>query len=254
MQTLARTLAILLLLAAAPGEGPVAIHLAGDSTMAEKRDDRRPETGWGEALQAYFDPAEVRVVNHARNGRSTRTFIAEQRWSALVEALKPGDYVFIQFGHNDQSKEKVDRYTPPDDFRRNLARFVDDVRARQAVPVLFTPGVRRRFDAEGRFYDVHGVYPDLVRAVAAEKETALVDVHQRSGQLLRGLGAEASKALYLWLAPGEHRNYPAGLEDDTHFSPRGAEVVAGLVVDALHEALPALSDRLSAATESTIRP
>lgn len=239
-------LLLLLLAGAAPGGEPVTIHLAGDSTMAEKLAEKRPETGWGERLQAYFDPAAVRVVNHARNGRSTRTFIEEGRWDALTAALRAGDYVFIQFGHNDQSKDKIDRYTPPDAYRRNLARFVDDVRARGAVPVLLTPVARRRFDDTGAFYDVHGEYPDLVRAVAAEKGVALIDLHRRTGQVLRAYGADASKDLFLWLAPGEHPNYPDGLEDNTHFSPRGAAVVAGLAVEGIRTAIPALAALLKA--------
>lgn len=98
-------------------ESPVSIHLAGDSTMAPKREDRRPETGWGERLQDHFAPAEGRVVNHAMNGRNTRTFISEGRWQALIDSLRCGDYVFIQFGHNDASEDRVDRYTPPADYR-----------------------------------------------------------------------------------------------------------------------------------------
>ncbi len=209
---------------------PITVFLAGDSTMAEKRADRRPETGWGEALPAFFDTTQVRVENHARNGRSTRTFIEEGRWQALIERVQPGDYVFIQFGHNDQSEAKPDRYTPPEAFRGNLIRFVRDVRARGGEPVLVTPVVRRRFDAEGRFYDVHGVYPDLVRSVAVTYGVPLVDLHRASAGLLRELGPEGSKRLFLHLKPGAHPNYPDGLEDDTHFSPAGARAMAERVV------------------------
>jgi lysophospholipase L1-like esterase len=148
---------------------PITVYLAGDSTLSHKLVTKRPETGWGEALQQYFDVDQVRVENHARNGRSTRTFIEEGRWQALVAKLRPGDYVFIQFGHNDASKDRTDRYTPPEDYRRNLARFVAEARAKQAHPVLFTPVRRRRFDGEGKLVDTHGEYPDLVRAVAARQ-------------------------------------------------------------------------------------
>ena len=106
----------------------VTIHLAGDSTMAEKLPEKRPETGWGEHLAAQFQPGTVAVDNRAKNGRSTRTFIGEGRWQALLDATRPGDVVLIQFGHNDQSVEKRDRYTPPADYVRNLERFVSDVR------------------------------------------------------------------------------------------------------------------------------
>lgn len=90
--------------------------------MAKKLPEKRPETGWGEMLARFFEEGKVVIDNRAQNGRSTRTFIAEGRWQALIDALQSGDYVFIQFGHNDESKEKVDRYTPPNDFRNNLGR------------------------------------------------------------------------------------------------------------------------------------
>ena len=203
---------------------PVHVFVAGDSTAAEKRADRRPETGWAEHLQSYFDTDDVRVVNLARNGRSTRTFIEEGRWASLLDEVRPGDYVVIQFGHNDQSESKPDRYTPPDAFQANLRRFVADVRQREATPVLMTPVVRRRFDEAGQFYDVHGPYPDLTRAVADETGAPLVDMHRASEATLRAWGAEGSKDLFLILAPGESPNYPDGLDDNTHVSPLGASV------------------------------
>ena len=117
-------LPLVLLAAFAWRDAPVTVYIAGDSTAAQKLVTRRPETGWGERLQQYFDIDRVRVQNHARNGRSTRTFIEEGRWQEIVDALRPGDHVFIQFGHNDASVDKVDRYTPPADYRANLVRFV----------------------------------------------------------------------------------------------------------------------------------
>ena len=132
-------------------QGPITIYLAGDSTMAEKQPDRRPETGWGEALQKFFPADKVRIANHAQNGRSTKSFIAEGRWQVIVDKLNQGDYVFSQFGHNDESKDKGDRYTPPAEFRLNLIRFINEVRAKRATPVLLTPVMRRRFDKEGKF-------------------------------------------------------------------------------------------------------
>jgi lysophospholipase L1-like esterase len=234
---IAAALALLLLLCplALAQEGPVTVFLAGDSTMAAKRPEKRPETGWGEFLQQHFEAGRVRVDNHAMNGRSTRTFIAEGRWQAVLDRLKPGDYVFIQFGHNDSSKEKVDRYTPPEDYRANLVRFVGEVRARKATPVLLTPVMRRRFDAKGVFYDAHGEYPDIVRRVAADEGVPLIDMHRKSEKVIVGHGVEGSKKLFLQLAAGEHANYPQGVNDNTHFSPRGAEVMASLAVEGIRE-------------------
>ncbi len=214
---------------------PLTIFLAGDSTMAEKRAEKRPETGWGEMLQKYFDVGKVKIENHAQNGRSTKTFISENRWQAIVDKLKKGDYVFIQFGHNDQSKDKGERYTPPADFKANLRRMVSDARAKNAIPVLFTPVVRRRFNKDGKFYDAHGEYPDLTRAVATELKVTLIDMHRSSEKLLVEYGAERSKKLFLILQPNESLNYPQGLDDNTHFSPAGAEEMARLAVNEIKE-------------------
>lgn len=217
------------------GQQPVTIHLAGDSTMAEKLSEKRPETGWGECLQSFFDPERVRVKNYAKNGRSTRTFISEGLWASLLEQVHNGDYVVIQFGHNDESKEKVDRYTPPEDFRKNLIRFIQDVREKKATPILMTPLMRRRFDTDGHLQDTHGEYPDIVRGVAEEYKIALIDMHQKSRVVLEHYGPEPSRALFLQLKAGENPNYPNGIEDNSHFSPAGAQIMASMAVDGIRE-------------------
>lgn len=214
-------------------ENPV-IYLAGDSTIAEKLEEKRPETGWGEKLNLYLND-NIQIDNRAKNGRSTRTFITEGRWQSIIDTLKPGDFVFIQFGHNDQSKEKVDRYTPPEDFKNNLRKFVNETINKNATPVLITPVVRRRFNDSGEFYDVHSEYPDLVRSVAAELKVSLIDLHRKSEKLLKELGKENSKNLFLILEPGKYKNYPDGLDDNTHFSDHGAEIIAGLVAEGIKE-------------------
>ena len=223
---------------------PARIFLAGDSTMAEKLPEKRPETGWGEMLQDWFPTDEVVVINHAKNGRSTRTFIEEGRWDRLLAEAKPGDYVFIQFGHNDQSKSKPERYTPPEAFKSNLSRFVSDVIARGAQPVLLTPVARRRFDENGEYYESHGVYPDLVRAVAVSSGVPLIDLHASSMLFLQAYGAGRSRELFLWLDPQENANYPDGVEDNTHFSPKGARAMASLVMQGILQNLPALAEDL----------
>ena len=223
---------------------PITVFLAGDSTMAQKLVDRRPETGWGEALQQWFDIDHVRVVNLARNGRSTRTFISENRWQEIATSVKKGDYVFIQFGHNDAAKDRPDRQTPPSDYRANLVRFVNDVRAKEATPVLLTPVMRRRFRAEGEFYDSHGEYPDIVRAVAKELNVPLIDMHRKSEAVIKAYGAADSKKLFLILKPNEHPNYPAGIEDNTHFSALGAELMAEQVAQGIRELDLPIAQRL----------
>jgi lysophospholipase L1-like esterase len=214
---------------------PVTVFIAGDSTAAAKQPDKRPETGWGEMLEQHFTPGKVRVDNRAMNGRSTKTFIGEGRWQSIVDDLKRGDYVFIQFGHNDESKEKGDRYTPPDDYRKNLTRFVDEVRAKGGNPVLLTPVMRRRFDKDGKFHDTHGEYPDIVRSVAKEQNVPLIDMHRMSEAVIVRYGVDHSGKLFLQLKPGENPNYPNGVDDNTHFSPLGAEEMAKLAVDGIRE-------------------
>lgn len=214
---------------------PVTIFLAGDSTMAAKLPEKRPETGWGEMLQQYFDPSRVVIENHAQNGRSTKTFISEGRWQAIVDKLKKGDWVFVQFGHNDSSKEKGERYTPPDAYRANLIRFIADVRIAKANIVLLTPVMRRRFDTNGNFVNSHGEYPDIVRVVAVEQKVPLIDLHRKSEAVIKRLGVEGSRVLFLQLKPGENANYPNGIEDNTHFVPRGAEEMAKLIIEGINE-------------------
>ena len=199
--------------------------------MAQKQADKRPETGWGEALQPCFDSAEVRIANRAMNGRSTRSFVAEGRWKAIVDSLHAGDYVFIQFGHNDE-KLGTNNYSSPDDYRRNLVQLVDEVRARKGHPVLFTPVVRRKFDG-ARLVDTHGQYPEAARAAARERGVPLIDMTRASADLVEPLGPDSSRALWLHLESGANPNYPNGVRDDTHFNPMGAQRMAGLAIDAM---------------------
>ncbi|HET8654543.1 MAG TPA: rhamnogalacturonan acetylesterase [Longimicrobiaceae bacterium] len=242
MRTRWLLLPVALLALSAMAPEPITLFLAGDSTMAQKLVSRRPETGWGEALQQYFDVDQVRVVNLARNGRSTKSFITEGRWEALLGEVKPGDYVFIQFGHNDEKRNKPAVYADPHtDYPRNLDRFVRDVRARGGHPVLLTPVARRKFAADGTVEDTHGAYPDAVRAVARRDSVPLVDMQQRSTEVLARCGEAGSRLLYNQLEPGQNPNYPQGVHDDTHFSPLGAQVMASLAVQGVRDAVPDLA-------------
>lgn len=208
------------------------IYLAGDSTMSEKKPERRPETGWGEMLGEYFKDG-IQIENHAQNGRSSRSFIAEKRWETITHKLKKGDVVIIQFGHNDTKED--DRFSSPKQYGENLLKFVRETRAKKARPVLVTPVVRRRFDESGKFYDTHDNYPDVVRNLSSTHKVALLDLHQLSEASLVELGEKKSKSLFLWLAKGEHPNYPEGKEDNTHFSSEGARLMAGLIINEIRK-------------------
>jgi len=245
-------IAILGILGVAPR--PVTLFLVGDSTMAQKLASKRPETGWGEALQQYFDVDQVRVVNLARNGRSTRSFVAEGRWDALLAELKPGDYVFVQFGHNDEKAENPSVYADArTDYPRNLRRFVSDVRAKGGHPVLLTPVARRRFGPDGTVQDTHGAYPDAVRAVAGSDSVPLIDMQRRSTAVLREYGEAGSRALFLHVdSSARHPNYPRGVRDDTHFSPLGAALMARQVAEGIREAVPGLARHLDPRFEAAV--
>ena len=206
----------------------IKVYLIGDSTMSNKQTSAYPETGWGMPFTYFFNET-VSVENHAQNGRSTRTFIAENRWQPIVDKLKEGDYVFIQFGHNDEVKTKKS-YTTENEFKANLGRFIKESKNKKAIPVLLTPVARRNFDESGKIVGTHEVYSALVRAVAKEQNTPLIDLDKKSQELLQQFGVEDSKFLFNHLAPGEHPNYPEGKEDNTHFSELGARKMAQLVL------------------------
>jgi lysophospholipase L1-like esterase len=234
---------IFLLLAFALPQKKITVWLIGDSTMANKEVKAWPETGWGMPFSYFFDSSVV-VDNRAKNGRSTRTFISEGLWSSVVDHIQPGDYVFMEFGHNDESKEKVDRYTSPEDYRANLVRFITETRAKKGNPVLLTPVTRRRFDSTGTVMHTHGVYPQIVRDLAAEYRGPLIVMDEKTRDLLQQFGRENSKWLFMQLEKGEHPNYPDGRNDNTHFNELGARKVAEIVLASIRELKLPLADHI----------
>ncbi|MEP6850511.1 MAG: rhamnogalacturonan acetylesterase [Acidobacteriota bacterium] len=226
--------AILVLILSLAASAQITVYLAGDSTCANKTADKRPEMGWGEMLQQYFDPAKVKIVNEAQNGRSTKSFIDEGRWHAIVDRLKKGDLVFIEFGHNDEKRDRPAVYASTDDYKANLIRFIKEARSKGATPVLLTPVSRRKFE-NGILVKTHGDYPAAVKAAGREQGVAVIDMENQSAAVLTRYGDEGSRKLFLQLKPGENTNYPKGVEDNTHFRPAGAEEMAKLVVEGIRE-------------------
>lgn len=222
------TAAVSFLSFAIPEKKKIRIFLAGDSTISIKETKAYPETGWGMPFVHFWD-SSVTVVNRAKNGRSTKTFISEGLWKSIYDEAGEGDYVFIQFGHNDESKEKVERYTTPDEYKANLTKFVNEARSKKAIPILLTPVSRRRFK-EGRAVPTHEAYTPLVKEVAKALKVPLIDLDAKSMELYQQLGEEASKLLFLQLQPGEHPNYPEGKTDNTHFDELGARKIAQIVL------------------------
>jgi lysophospholipase L1-like esterase len=199
--------------------------------MANKKPDVYPETGWCQVLNQFFDE-EVIVKNHAVNGRSSKSFITEGRWKVVLDSLKKGDYVFIQFGHNDEKEYDTTRYTTPfGTYTENLKRFIRETREKGATPVLLTPIARRKFDDSGKLTDTHGQYPEAVRKVADEMKVALIDLQKRTAELISATGNEPSKKLFLWTEPSNR--FPEGRKDDTHLSVEGATQISRLAVEDL---------------------
>ncbi|WP_461790989.1 rhamnogalacturonan acetylesterase [Pedobacter sp.] len=211
----------------------VTVFMVGDSTMANKKPEKSPETGWGQVFGSFFND-NVRIVNTAMDGRSTKRFVNEGRWDRVLERLKPNDYVFIQFGHNDAKLDKEGTGVSPQEFETYLVKFVNDCRAKKAIPVLITPVMRRSF-RNNKFYDSHGEYPQVTKKVAKDMDVALIDLHQKSEVLISGLGSEPSKKLFMWLDSGVNANYPSGKRDNTHFNEYGAQQIAQLVVNEIKQ-------------------
>ncbi|MBN2350349.1 MAG: rhamnogalacturonan acetylesterase [Bacteroidales bacterium] len=214
----------------------ITIYLIGDSTMANKENpDKNPEFGWGQVLQQFFKE-NATVENHAVNGRSSRSFISEGRWDSVLNKLQPGDYVFIQFGHNDQKFMSPDRYTNPwSSYRDNLEKYVDETRQKGANPILLSSIIRRHYNEWHTLIDTHGPYPYVAREVAKEKNVPFIDMQLMTERLVDSLGEEPSRELFMFLKPGEYEMYPEGRADSTHLTLKGATIVAGLAIKGLKE-------------------
>lgn len=238
----------------------ITIFMIGDSTMANKDiSGGKMERGWGMMLKNFFTE-DVIVDNHALNGRSSKSFISEGHWQKVVEKIKPGDYVFIQFGHNDEKDDPKRHTDPGTTFDENLRKFVKETRMRGGIPVLFNSVVRRIFtnsttavaDDDTRsnssadlvegdtLVDTHGDYLLSPRNVARELDVLFVDANKITHDLEQGLGPDKSKKLHMWYLPNEVPSLPKGRQDNTHYNVYGAYVVAGLLADAVSDAVPEL--------------
>lgn len=216
-----------------PTEEKPRIFLIGDSTCANKNPYDAPETGWGQVLPELFSTA-VEIQNHAVNGRSTRSFRNQGLWKKVYDQLHKGDYVFIQFGHNDQKESDTTRYAAAQtDYRKNLIRYIEETQAKGATPVLFTPVMRRKFDEDGKFVDQHGEYPVVVREIAKQYNITLIDMHASSQKVIEQHGVEGSKKIFMNVAAGIYAKFPKGIEDNTHFTAYGARLMANLAADGL---------------------
>lgn len=233
---------LIFLLGCSTAQDPITIYTIGDSTMANKKQDSYPETGWCQVLENYFNES-VAVRNHAVGGRSSKSFINEGRWQKVLDSLKTGDLVFIQFGHNDQKQKDSTRYTTPfGTYSENLEKFVLETKSKGASPILFTSIVRRNFGENGKLSQTLGDYPQATRQLSTKFDVPLIDLQRITEEWINNMGDEPSKIMYLHIEPSD--TYPEGRKDNTHLSLEGANKIAQLALSEIKKQKMKISDRI----------
>lgn len=215
------------------------IYLIGDSTVCNYAASAYPMTGWGQILPYFFNSANVKIDNRAIGGRSSRSFYEEGRWTTVKNALVTGDYVFIQFGHNDRDFSKAERYTSVEDYKKFLTIYVNESRAKGAIPVLVSPMVMNAW-SNGTMRNVFTETGNNYRGGMLEVATALnvpfIDLNMKSWNLYKGLGQNyISRFVYHTYPAGEYPNYPDGITDGTHFQEMGAIENTRMIVQGISE-------------------
>lgn len=208
------------------------IWLIGDSTVCNYSKSRYPQTGWGQMLPEYCKPG-VKVENHAAGGRSTKSFIAEGRWDKVMAGLKKGDFLMIQFGHNDQKKNKAKVYAPADGlYQELLKKYISEAKSKGVSTVLVTSVMRRVYDKkDGKLKNTLGGYPDAMKKVANETDTPVIDLNKISYDKMLPMSQDETKKLYNHCPPGKYKAFMKGNTDNSHFNEYGAKCIAGWVVD-----------------------
>ena len=213
------------------------IFYAGDSTCARYSILKFPKTGIGQELGLYVKP-EIIIDNHAVSGRSSKSFIEEGRLKVIEEQIGKGDFLFIQFGHNDEKEYDEKRYTSPyGTYKEYLKKYIQVAKNAEAVPVLITPVSRRCFADAWKLVGETMLenYAAAMREVAEEEQVALVDLYSKSRAKIEEAGAVETTKWFMHLAKGEYPAYPEGMVDDTHLNPEGAKIFAGLISEGLKE-------------------
>lgn len=224
----------------------IVLRLMGDSTMADKDlSYENPERGWGQRLKSHVD-TNVIVANYAQNGRSTKSVQTLGIWDRVKKDLKAGEYLFIQFGHNDSKESDTTRYAAPfDAYQDNIRLFVDHALSVGAKPVLFTPVSRRWFDDEGKLKEnCHGDYPAAVMQIAEEYGLPLIDANRITQAWLKSLGDEPSRRYYMWVEKGTNPKHPDGKIDNTHTNVAGARQIVNLLLPEIVKVIPELAEHV----------
>ena len=225
--------AILCCVLLAAGKRTPTLFMVGDSTMADKTELAiSPERGWGQVFPTYLS-SNVRVENHAMNGRSTKSFVDEGRWDSVLVRMHRGDALILQFGHNDAKYTDPKRYSSPEQYEANLRRMIRQAQERGVQVVVCTPICRRQFNAEGELEMTHGRYPAAAKRAAAGAGVPLLDMETITADWLRRLGDQESKKYFMNVKPGGGEKYPEGKIDDAHLREAGALAVGAMVVEQL---------------------
>jgi lysophospholipase L1-like esterase len=221
-------------------EDAITLFLAGDSTVTDQQIE--PWAAWGQMLPAFFD-STVAIANHAESGETIKSFVGEHRFEKVMSLIKAGDYLFIQFGHNDQ-KINAEHTDAASGFKDYLRRFIAETKARNALPVLVTSMERRNFDPAGHIIPSLEKYPQAMRDVGAELNIPVVDLNAMSVHFYEALGPEAAKKAFVYFPANSFPGQSKALADDTHFSSYGAYELARCVVEGIKDRVPALATHL----------
>lgn len=224
----------------------ISVFIAGDSTASPyDQEEFGPRMGWGQVFHEFFND-KVTIRNYARSGRSSMSYITEGHLMKIANEIKEGDYLLIQFGHNDEKADDLTRYTEPwTTYQQYLTQYVEVAREKGAIPVLLTPVNRNKFDGMGNLVPTHGDYPAAMIDLAEKLDVPLIDMTEKSKELFESLGPERTKKeIFLHLDKGEHPNYPDGVKDDTHFKDTGAREIAKLIAEGIRELQLPLADYL----------
>jgi lysophospholipase L1-like esterase len=225
---------------AEPSAAPT-VFLIGDSTVTNQAlVPSNPLRGWGQMLPLYLKHG-IRVENHASSGQSSRSFILTGRWKTVHERLKKGDFLIIQFGHNDGKPDEKRHTEAFGEYTVNLARYVKEAREFGAIPILATPPCRAVFDKEGKLVDTHRDYPKAMRQFAEAEKVPLIDLEAKTAALLRHFGPERAKMLFATFLPGDFASIPEGRQDGTYFNAYGASIICDFVVADIMKLVPELA-------------
>jgi len=208
----------------------VTVYMIGDSTMSVYASDLYPRMGWGQSLGGLFSSDCATVVDKALSGRSSKSFFEEHAWTPIKDALKAGDYVLIQFGHNDEKSAEPTLFTDPQTtYKQFLTTYVNDTRAKKATPILLTSINRNNWNGT-KLSDTHGAYPPAVRELAGSLKVDLIDLTALTKTYFERIGQAETSKLFLILKAGQSPNYPNGVTDNTHLQELGAKTIDQLAM------------------------